>query len=156
MAPTGFWDIEGEPYTTAPGSDFHWSRSRLVGGRTNHWGRIALRFCTVDFRSRSTDRMGDDWPITYDDLAPYYDKVESFIGVRDQGDVPKAATECFCRRPFLAVPKHRQEACDQLHITCIPSRLAILTKPVNGRRPCHYCGQCGRGCVSGSNFSPTR
>lgn len=81
MAPNGFWEIEGEPYTTAPGSSFRWFRSRIEGGRTNHWGRIALRFGPADFRSRSTDGMGDDWPITYEELAPYYDKVEAYIGV---------------------------------------------------------------------------
>jgi choline dehydrogenase-like flavoprotein len=81
MAPNGAWEIEGEPYTTAPGSDFRWFRSRIEGGRTNYWGRIALRFAPVDFKSCSTDAMGDAWPITYEDLAPYYDKVESYIGV---------------------------------------------------------------------------
>src|SRR2546430_10083504 len=81
MAPNGAWEIEGEPYTSAPGSRFRWFRSRIVGGRTNHWGRIALRFAPVDFKSRSTDGMGDDWPITYEEIAPYYDKVESYIGV---------------------------------------------------------------------------
>jgi choline dehydrogenase-like flavoprotein len=81
LAPNGFWEIEGEPYTSAPGSRFRWFRSRIVGGRTNHWGRITLRYAPVDFRSRSTDGMGDDWPITYEDVAPYYDTVESYIGV---------------------------------------------------------------------------
>ncbi|HKW68323.1 MAG TPA: FAD-binding protein, partial [Terriglobales bacterium] len=81
LAPNGFWSIEGEPYTTAPGSTFYWFRSRIVGGRTNHWGRIALRFAPVDFKARSHDGMGDDWPISYEDVAPYYDKVESYIGV---------------------------------------------------------------------------
>jgi choline dehydrogenase-like flavoprotein len=81
MAPNGAWEIEGEPYTTAPGSAFRWFRSRIEGGRTNHWGRIALRFAPADFKSCSTDGMGDAWPITYEDLAPYYDKVESYIGV---------------------------------------------------------------------------
>ena len=81
MAPNGAWIIDGEPYTSAPGSNFHWFRSRVVGGRTNHWGRIALRFAPRDFKARSTDGMGDDWPITYEDVAPYYDKVESYIGV---------------------------------------------------------------------------
>jgi choline dehydrogenase-like flavoprotein len=143
MAPNGFWEIKGEPYTTAPGSDFHWFRSRIVGGRTNHFGRIALRFAPVDFRSRSTDGMGDDWPITYADLAPYYDKVESFIGVfGSKENVPSAPDGVFLPPP---VPRCTEtivkKACDQLHITCIPSRLAILTKPVNGRPPCHYCGQ---------------
>src|SRR2546428_892934 len=81
MAPNGAWEIEGEPYTSAPGSQFRWFRSRIVGGRTNHLGRIALRLAPVDFKSRSTDGMGDDWPITYEEIAPYYDKVESYIGV---------------------------------------------------------------------------
>jgi choline dehydrogenase-like flavoprotein len=158
MAPNGFWDIEGEPYTTAPGSDFHWFRSRIVGGRTNHWGRIALRFAPVDFLSRSTDGMGDDWPITYAEVAPYYDKVESFIGVfGSKENIPSAPDGVFLPPP---VPRCTEtivkKACDQLHITCIPSRLAILTKPVNGRPPCHYCGQCGRGCVSASNFSSSQ
>jgi choline dehydrogenase-like flavoprotein len=158
MAPNGFWSIEGEPYTTAPGTNFHWFRSRIEGGRTNHWGRIALRFAPVDFMSRSADGMGDDWPITYGDIAPYYDKVESFIGVfGSKENIPSAPDGM-----FLPPPRPRctetivKKACDQLHITCIPSRLAILTKPVNGRPPCHYCGQCGRGCVSASNFSSSQ
>jgi choline dehydrogenase-like flavoprotein len=78
LAPNGAWNIDGEPYTSAPGANFQWFRSRIVGGRTNHWGRIALRFAPIDFRSATRDGLGDDWPITYDDLAPYYDKVESY------------------------------------------------------------------------------
>jgi choline dehydrogenase-like flavoprotein len=81
LAPNGAWNIEGEPYTSAPGANFQWFRSRIVGGRTNHWGRIALRFAPIDFVSGTRDGLGDDWPITYDDIAPYYDKVESYIGV---------------------------------------------------------------------------
>jgi len=158
MAPNGFWEIEGEPYTTAPGSTFRWFRSRIEGGRTNHWGRIALRFGPADFRARSTDGMGDDWPITYDELAPYYDKVESYIGVfGSKENVPNAPDGV-----FMPPPKPRctetmiKKACDRLKITCIPSRLAILTKPLNGRDPCHYCAQCGRGCKSASNFSSSQ
>src|ERR1700687_3067153 len=158
LAPNGSWEIEGEPYTTAPGSNFRWFRSRIEGGRTNHWGRIALRFAPVDFKSRSTDGMGDDWPITYEDLAPYYDKVESYIGVfGTKENIPSAPDGM-----FLPAPRPRctetlvKKACDQLNITCIPSRMAILTKSVNGRAPCHYCGQCGRGCISASNFSSSQ
>ncbi|HLY40354.1 MAG TPA: GMC family oxidoreductase [Terracidiphilus sp.] len=158
MAPNGFWEIEGEPYTTAPGSAFRWFRSRIEGGRTNHWGRIALRFGPADFKPHSTDGMGDDWPITYDDLAPYYDKVESFIGVfGTKENVPNAPDGV-----FLPPPKPRctetiiKKACDQLKITCIPSRLAILTQALNGRDACHYCAQCGRGCRSASNFSSSQ
>ncbi len=63
LAPNGAWKIEGEPYTSAPGSNFQWFRSRIVGGRTNHWGRIALRFAPIDFKSATRDGLGDDWPI---------------------------------------------------------------------------------------------
>jgi choline dehydrogenase-like flavoprotein len=158
LAPNGSWDIEGEPYTVATGSRFRWFRSRVVGGRTNHWGRIALRFAPVDFRARSTDGMGDDWPITYDDLAPYYDKVESYIGVFGTKENVSSAPDGV----FLLPPKPRctetivKKACDKLKITCIPSRLAILTQPLNGRPACHYCAQCGRGCISASNFSSSQ
>jgi choline dehydrogenase-like flavoprotein len=158
LAPNGAWNIEGEPYTSAPGSNFQWFRSRIVGGRTNHWGRIALRFAPIDFKSNTRDGLGDDWPITYDDLAPYYDKVESYIGVfGTRENVPSAPDGL-----FLPPPKPRctelmvKKACDKLNITCIPSRLAILTRALNGRLPCHYCGQCGRGCTTASNFSSSQ
>ena len=158
LAPNGSWEIDGEPYTNAPGSRFQWFRSRIVGGRTNHWGRIALRFAPVDFKSRSNDGMGDDWPISYEDLAPYYDKVESYIGVFGTKENVASAPNGV----FLPPPKPRctetmiKKACDKIGVTCIPSRLAIITKPLNDRPPCHYCGQCGRGCVSASNFSSSQ
>ncbi|HTM39022.1 MAG TPA: GMC family oxidoreductase [Terriglobales bacterium] len=158
LAPNGSWDIDGEPYTNAPGSRFRWFRSRIVGGRTNHWGRIALRFAPVDFQSRSSDGMGDDWPITYEDVAPYYDKVESYIGVFGTAENVSSAPNGV----FLPPPKPRcteliiKSACDKVGVTCIPSRLAVITKPHNGRAACHYCGQCGRGCISASNFSSSQ
>ena len=158
LAPTGAWTIEGEPYTTVPGSNFRWFRSRIVGGRTNHWGRIALRFAPVDFRSKTRDGLGDDWPITYDDIAPYYDKVESYIGVfGTKENIPSAPDGI-----FQPPPKPRcsetviKKACDKIGVTCIPSRMAILTKALNGRPACHYCGQCGRGCQLASNFSSSQ
>src|SRR6202161_66035 len=158
LAPNGSWEIEGEPYTTAPGSTFRWFRSRIEGGRTNHWGRIALRFGEADFRARSTDGMGDDWPITYEELAPYYAKVEAYIGVFGSKENVPNSPDGF----FMPPPRPRctetliKKACDRLNITCIPSRLAILTNPLNGRDPCHYCAQCGRGCKSASNFSSSQ
>jgi choline dehydrogenase-like flavoprotein len=158
LAPNGAWNIQGEPYTSAPGSNFQWFRSRIVGGRTNHWGRIALRFSPIDFKSKTRDGLGDDWPITYEDLSPYYDKVEAYIGVfGTKENIPSAPDGV-----FLPPPKPRcseiliKKACDKLNITCIPSRMAILTKPLNGRPPCHYCGQCGRGCTTASNFSSSQ
>ena len=77
----GGWNIEGEPYTRADGTRFDWWRARMVGGRTNHWGRISLRFGPNDFNPKSRDGLGHDWPITYDDLAPWYDRTEKLIGV---------------------------------------------------------------------------
>src|SRR6266481_6133844 len=123
----GGWEIPGEPYTVAPGEKFRWWRARMVGGRTNHWGRISLRFGPRDFKARTFDGLGDDWPISYDDVAPYYDKLELLV----------------------------QEAARRLNVTCVPARLSILTRPLNGRAACHYCGQCGRGCKTNSNFSST-
>jgi choline dehydrogenase-like flavoprotein len=153
----GGWTLEGEPYTQGPGSNFGWFRSRMLGGRTNHWGRISLRFGPDDFRRKSVDGLGDDWPITYDDIKPYYDEIDKFIGIFGTNLGPRHPNE-----PdgfFLPPPKPRcyelliKQASDKLNIPCVPSRLSILTKPLNGRMACHYCGQCGRGCATHSNFS---
>jgi choline dehydrogenase-like flavoprotein len=102
--------------------------------------------------------MGDDWPITYDELAPYYDKVESYIGVfGSKENVPNSPDGIFMPPPRPRCTETLiKKACDHLNITCIPSRLAILTKPLNDRDACHYCAQCGRGCISASNFSSSQ
>jgi choline dehydrogenase-like flavoprotein len=151
----GGWTLDGEPYTTAGSDRFDWFRTRMLGGRTNHWGRISLRFGPDDFRRRSIDGLGDDWPLSYDDLKPYYDKVDRLVGIF--GSVENLPNE-----PdgiFQPAPKPRcyelliKQAADRLKITCIPQRLSILTRPLNGRPACHYCGQCGRGCASHANFS---
>jgi len=157
-APNNFVEIDGEPYTVAPGEEFYWFRARVVGGRTNHWGRISLRFSPMDFKPYSADGYGVDWPIGYDDVAPYYDKVERFIGVFGTREGIPTAPDGIFQPP----PKPRctevliKRACDRLGILCVPSRLAILTRPLNGRPACHYCGQCGRGCVGGSFFSSSQ
>jgi choline dehydrogenase-like flavoprotein len=75
------WEIDGEPYTKAEGTECDWWRSRMLGGRTNHWGRISLRFGPKDFKRKSIDGLGDDWPISYNDVKPYYDRVDKLIGV---------------------------------------------------------------------------
>jgi choline dehydrogenase-like flavoprotein len=151
----GGWDIEGEPYTQAPGSTFDWFRGRMLGGRTNHWGRISLRMGPDDFKRRSLDGLGDDWPIGYDDIKPYYDKLDRLVGLF-------GSMEGLANEPdgvFQPPPKPRcyelliKQAADKLNITCIPNRLSILTQPLNGRPACHYCGQCGRGCATHANFS---
>jgi len=151
----GGWEIPGEPYTTAPGTRFDWFRARMLGGRTNHWGRISLRFGPDDFRRKSIDGLGDDWPISYEDIAPYYDRVDRLIGVFGSREGLRNDPDGI----FLPPPKPRcyellvKQTCDRLGITCIPARLSILTRPLNGRPACHYCGQCNRGCATNSNFS---
>ena len=151
----GGWTLDGEPYTTAAGDRFDWFRTRMLGGRTNHWGRISLRFGPDDFRRRSLDGLGDDWPITYDDLKPYYDRVDTLVGIF-------GSKEGLPNEPdglFQPPPRPRcyelliKEAAQKLNIPCIASRLSILTQPLNGRPACHYCGQCGRGCSVHANFS---
>lgn len=151
----GGWDIEGEPYTHAPGSRFDWWRARMLGGRTNHWGRISLRFGPHDFRRKSIDGLGEDWPIGYDDVKPYYDKVDQLIGIfGSRENLPNEPDGI-----FLPPPRPRcyellvKDACRKLNVTCIPSRLSIITRPLNNRPACHYCGQCNRGCGANANFS---
>lgn len=147
--------IEGEPYTVAPGSEFSWFRSRIVGGRTNHYGRFSLRFADYDLKPHSRDGLGWDWPISYEDISPYYDKAETFIGVVGTKEGIRSAPDGIFQTP--AVPKVHdiliKKACGKLNIPCIPMRSAIITQPTNGRPPCHYCGQCGRGCISASNYA---
>ena len=151
----GGWDLDGEPYTNAPGTTFDWFRARMLGGRTNHWGRISLRFGPDDFKHRSLDGLGDDWPIGYDDLKPYYDTLDELVGIFGTHEGLPNEPDGIFQPP----PKPRcyelliKRACDRLKITCIPSRMSILTRPLNGRPACHYCGQCGRGCATHSNFS---
>jgi choline dehydrogenase-like flavoprotein len=151
----GGWDIDGEPFTRAEGTRFDWWRARMLGGRTNHWGRISLRFGPDDFKPKSRDGLGDDWPISYDDIAPYYDKVDRYVGIF-------GSREGLRNHPdgeFLPAPRPRchellvKKASDRLAVTCIPSRLSILTKPLNGRAACHYCAQCNRGCAVNANFT---
>lgn len=152
----GGWEIEGEPYTRATGTKFDWFRSRMVGGRTNHWGRISLRFGPDDFRRKSIDGLGDDWPIGYDDVKPYYDRLDKMVGIF-------GTVEGLRNEPdgiFLPPPKQRlhelmlQKSNKRLGIPTIPSRLSILTKPINNDRgQCFYCNQCGRSCQAYADFS---
>ncbi len=153
----GGWELAGEPFTKAEGTDFAWWRARMVGGRTNHWGRISLRFGPDDFKAKSRDGLGDDWPIDYEDVAPYYDRIDKLIGVFGNNDNLHNHPGGY----FLPPPKPRcyellvKDAADRLNVTCVASRLSIITKPHNGRAACHYCGQCNRGCMTNSNFSST-
>jgi choline dehydrogenase-like flavoprotein len=152
----GGWQIEGEPYSAVAGTEFHWFRSRMLGGRTNHWGRISLRFGPDDFKRGSQSGIGDDWPIGYEDVKPYYDKVDRLIGIF--GSIENLPNE-----PdgiFQPPPKPRlhelmlKKAGKNLGIPVIPSRLSILTQPINDERGvCFYCAQCNRACSAYADFS---
>jgi choline dehydrogenase-like flavoprotein len=154
----GGWEIDGEPYTQKDGTKFEWFRSRMLGGRTNHWGRISLRFGPNDFQRKSIDGLGDNWPITYNDVKPYYDRVDELIGVF-------GSTEGIYNEPdgiFLPPPKPRlhelfiKEAATSIGVPVIPSRLSILTRPLpnnKDRGACFFCAQCNRGCTVYGDFS---
>lgn len=154
----GGWELEDEPYTHKDNTKFDWFRSRMLGGRTNHWGRISLRFGPNDFKRGSIDGLGDDWPISYEDVAPYYDKVDKLIGIF-------GTKEGIYNEPdghFLPPPKPRlhelfvKDSATAVGVPVIPSRLSILTKALpdnKDRGACFYCSQCNRGCTVYGDFS---
>ena len=152
----GGWEIEGEPYSQVGDTQFKWFRSRMLGGRTNHWGRISLRFGPDDFRKKSIDGFGDDWPITYQDVKPYYDKVDKLIGIFGSKENLSNDPDGF----FLPPPKPRlhelfyMKGARKSNVKVIPSRLSILTKRINDQRGvCFYCNQCARSCMAYADFS---
>lgn len=157
-APNGYWNIPGEPYTIAEDSQWKWFRSRILGGRTNHYGRISLRFADYDFKPYDFDGLGHNWPVTYEEMSPYYDKAEEFIGVTGTKEGFRSAPDGKFLPP-IAPRVHEiliQKAGKRLNIPVIPSRMAMLTKSIHGRAACHYCGQCGRGCHTASAFSSSQ
>jgi choline dehydrogenase-like flavoprotein len=152
----GGWQIEGEPYTHSGDTKFDWFRSRMLGGRTNHWGRISLRFGPRDFKGKDRDGLGENWPIGYDDLKPYYDKVDQLIGVFGSKENMPNEPDGF----FLPPPKPRLhelyfiKGAQKANVPVIPARLSILTKRINNDRGiCFYCNQCNRSCSVYADFS---
>ena len=152
----GDWKVEGEPYTHQEGTDFYWWRARMLGGRTNHWGRISLRFGPTDFKHKDVDGLGDNWPISYDDIKPYYDRLDKMVGVYGSNEGRPNDPDGF----FLPPPKPRLhelyyiKAARKLGVDVIPSRMSMLTKRLNNDRGvCFYCRQCGRSCSVYADFS---
>ncbi|MGM0506400.1 MAG: GMC family oxidoreductase N-terminal domain-containing protein, partial [Bacteroidota bacterium] len=152
----GGWEIDGEPYTHHEGTRFDWFRSRMLGGRTNHWGRISLRFGPKDFKRKDQDGLGENWPISYEDIAPYYDRVDKTLGVFGTNEGLENDPDGF----FLPPPKPRlhelyvKRGGEKVGIPVIPNRLSILTRPVSSERGvCFYCNQCNRGCQAYADFS---
>ena len=152
----GDWKVDGEPYTQRDDSNFMWWRSRMLGGRTNHWGRISLRFGPDDFKRKDIDGLGDNWPISYEEIKPYYDKLDKMVGVFGSKEKRYNDPDGF----FLPAPKPRLhelyyiKAAKKLGVDVIPSRLSILTKKLNNDRGvCFYCSQCNRACNAYADFS---
>jgi choline dehydrogenase-like flavoprotein len=156
---SGAWAEGAVQNRTKTTQNFMWWRARMLGGRTNHYGRVHLRMGPRDFKPRSTDGLGFDWPISYEDVAPFYDKVDEFTGLYGSAEgLPNDPDSPHFQPP----PKARayelllQRGGKKLGIPIIASRMAILTKPLPGRAPCFYATPCGRGCSIKANFqSPT-
>lgn len=157
-AALGGWDIDGEPYTNGEDSEFRWFRSRMLGGRTNHWGRISLRFGPKDFKGGSFDGATDDWPITYEEVKPFYDRVDVLLGVYGTNEGLEDDPDGI----FMKPPKPRlhelliMEEAKKKGIPVIPGRGSVLTEPLTNnpdRGMCFYCGQCGRACKVYGDFS---
>jgi choline dehydrogenase-like flavoprotein len=178
----GGWRVPGEPYSSAEGTGFRWWRARMLGGRTNHWGRISLRMGPYDFKPRSRDGLGFDWPMTYEDLAPYYDKTEALIGVYGSNEglenTPDSSPGVLLPPPAPRVHELlTQKVCgEELGIPVIPAHLAILSErqdhegwparlfpgnplaqrvvaeSMRSRAACLWATPCGRGCSIKANF----
>ncbi|MEJ0086179.1 MAG: GMC family oxidoreductase [Pseudomonadota bacterium] len=193
--PFGFWDatvdggwqVPGEPYSSAsddPARQFVWWRARMLGGRTNHWGRISLRNGQYDFKPHSRDGLGFDWPMDYADLAPYYDKVEMLIGVYGANDglentpnsspgvllpPPKPRVSDLLTRQRAAklnipvIPGHRAVLTQRLDHVRLPKLLhpgnakaqKILAADMQKRAACFFATPCGRGCSIRANYQST-
>jgi choline dehydrogenase-like flavoprotein len=152
------WEIDGEPYTHKDKTEWRWWRARMLGGRTNHWGRISLRFGPKDFKRKSIDGLGEDWPIGYEDIKPYYDTIDKLIGVFGTNEGLDNDPDGI----FLPPPKPRlhelmiKKAATGIGVPVIPSRLSILTKALpdnKDRKACFFCSQCNRGCMVYGDFS---
>ena len=130
-------------------------RIRAVGGRSIHWNAVCLRFAERDFRERSLEGIEEDWPLSYEELAPYYSHVERMIGVTGSKERLEIVPDGEYLRPlkFRCSEQIVKRACAKMGIPMIPARKAVLTEPYDDRPPCHYCGHCMRGCDVGAIFS---
>ena len=146
------------PYTTEPGKPFRWIRGRQVGGRSIMWGRQVYRWSDLDFEANLRQGIAIDWPIRYADIAPWYEYVESFIGISGEklglphlpDSVFQPPMELNCAEVVMRDVMAKKFGAERM-LTI--GRAAILTRPLHGRAPCHYCGPCERGCITRSYFS---
>jgi choline dehydrogenase-like flavoprotein len=156
--PQFFLSAKEQPLLTPPDRPFNLYRVWGLGGKTNVWGRVSLRYSKYDFGVR--DDFGGEWPITYEDVAPYYDRVEQLIGVcggdDDYDSLPGS-------KYHLPAPKPRcgevllQKAGARIGLPIVAGRRAVLTRPHKIGDTvfpaCHHCGACGRGCDTASFFN---
>lgn len=146
--------LPGEPYVVAEGNEFSWWRARVLGGRTNNWGRHSYRMAEWDFKPRDRFGMGVNWPITYQDLEPYYERAERLFGVSGSREgIPSLPDGVFlppmkpkCHEAILG------KGAANVGMKMIPVRRAVLTRGLHGLPACHWCGQCDRGCRTGSKY----
>ena len=151
-----FVDDHENPYTFPADKPFMWVRGRQVGGKTFCWARESYRYSDYEFRAASRDGYGEDWPLSYKDLAPYYDKVEAFIGVSGSREgleqmpdgqfLPPMNLSCGGRLAREVIGK-------KFGWVVMPDRVANLTVEHRGRPACHYCNECQRGCYTASYFN---
>jgi choline dehydrogenase-like flavoprotein len=151
-----FVDDHENPYTFPLDKPFMWVRGRQVGGKTFCWARESYRYSDYEFKAASRDGYGEDWPFRYKDLEPYYDKVESFIGVSGSREgldqmpdgkfLPPMNLSCGGRLAREVIGK-------KFGWVVMPDRVANLTIVHGSRAACHYCDQCQRGCYTASYFN---
>jgi choline dehydrogenase-like flavoprotein len=151
-----FVDDHEHPYTFPEDKPFMWIRGRQVGGKTYCWARESYRYSDYEFQAASRDGYGQDWPFTYAELEPYYNKVETYIGV-------SGSREGLAQMPDGKFLPPTNFSCGEIVAKKViekqfgwrlmPDRVANLTVPHNGRPACHYCDQCQRGCHTASYFN---
>ena len=144
------------PYTFPPDKPFMWIRGRQVGGKTFCWARESYRYSDYEFKAASRDGYEQDWPFNYAELEPYYDKVESFIGVSASHErLPQMPDGKFLPPMNLSCGTVLAKEVIEKHFgwRVMPDRVANLTVRHNGRPACHYCNECQRGCYTASYFN---
>jgi choline dehydrogenase-like flavoprotein len=136
---------------------FTWHRGYQLGGRSLLWSKHCYRYSDLDFEANQKESVGIDWPIRYKDIAPWYDKIESYVGISGNRDGIHNLPDGQYLPPFEmnAFEKHIRERLRKnfKDRDLIIGRMAILTKDHNGRQKCHSRNLCYRGCIFGAPYS---